>query len=1236
MFRFFQTGRIVRSLSATLSACALLVLLLTAESSSAFAQAIQFLGAQTVIASQNAGGLQHPQGVGLDSAGNLFVADTVNNRVVEIPLQNGVLNAAGQTVVMTGLNSPSGVALDSANNLYIADAGNNRVVKVPYQSGSYNSGAATTVGTGLLNPVSIAVDAANDLYIADEGNSRIVKVTSGGVQSVFLGGLSTPAGVAVDLSGNVYIAEAAANTVLEVLAATSAQITVSSNVVSPAGLAVDAAGNLYIADSGNNRIVKVPFANGALNPAGQTTVDSNLNAPTDAVLNSSGDFYIADKGSSRIVKFSVGGQDFGAIPVGQTSATATLEFGWNQPDTLSSIRVTTMGAVNLDYQQATGGSCAAGSAYVAGDVCTVNVIFAPALPGSRLGGVVLTDTAAPANAVSAPLVGIGTSSAIAFLPGVQTAVTTVSNPVGIALDGADNLYVAQAFASNSILKISPGGTTSTLGTGLYRPFGVAIDGAGNVYVADTYNQRVVKIAAGSGAQTTVGGGYVFPVGVAVDGAGNVYVADAGIPAGVPAVYKVAANGGAQTTIGTGLAQPYGVAVDPSGNIYIADLKKTSVIEVPVNGVQTTLGNGLNGPSGIAVDGVGNVYVADTNNNRVVEIPANGGAQFTVGTGLTLPSAVAVDANQNVYVADTSNGAVAKVDRTAPPSIAFGTVNVGTTVSHPVTVASVGNQPLHFATINTTDTQGGNFSVDASSVCSTTSPFVVGSTCRLVADFDPQASGASTGTLNLIDDALNVANAKQQIPLTGNSVQTLVSLAFTGPTSIVYGNTVQPFKLTALDGAGFPYTALSGAVTIAVTGTATASIPATFVNGVTSFTLPVLIPGNYTLSATSGGASGTFSLTVTKAPVTMTGVPATLVYGLPGPVVETVVGPYSGGAIATPSGSLTYTFNGVAGTPVALAGGKAGIALPTPLAPGTYVLAVQYPGDSNYLNNTATIDIAVTRAPVTMTLVSSDPASNPGASVTFTATVKSTTIGVPTGTVSFYDGQTLLATTAVDTQGVATYSTSTLTVGTHTIKAVYSGDVDFLGATSTTLQQTVNAPGFSIAASPTTLTLKQGQTGQVNVTMTPVGGYAGDVSLSCTGLPVWAACSFSPIVVTADGNNTAQTSQMTIITLGPNKGTVALNAPLRPASSSAPVAAMIFLPGGLLAGLLFGQRRRINTRTWHLLVLVVLFSGVVALGGCGMSSPSVPVGTYQVKLAAASGSGTSQIVENTSLTLVVTR
>ncbi len=618
--------------------------------------------------------LSHPNGLVLDSAGNLYIADSDNARVRQVT-PGGIINtvAGDGTMGYSGDNgqataaelwTPMGLAMDASGNLYIADADNHRIRKM-------NAGGTiyTVVGTGiagfsgdteaatsaqLWRPTGVAVDTAGNLYIADYFNQRIREVTfSDGVINTVAGigtigfsgdgGSATsaqfnyPLSVAVDGQGNLLIADSynfrirkmttggAINTVAGIgtqgFSGDGGPATKAAFAL-PMGLAVDASGNVFIADFANQRVREVTsngviqtvagIGNQGFSGDGGAATSAEFHLPTDVALDATGNLFIADSGNFRIRKVTSGG--------------------------------------------------------------VVSTIAGNGTPGFK---------------------GNSTQATSAELYG----------PAGMATDAAGNLFLAD-YLNQRVFKVTPGGAISTVaGNGtqgfsgdggpatsaqLNEPWGIAVDAAGNLFIADLVNHRIRKVTT-DGAIGTVAG-------MGIPGFGG--------------------DGGRATS--AQLNYPVGVAVDSAGNLFIADSGNNRIRRVTAGGVISTVaGNGIQGfigdggaataarlygPTGIAVDSAGSLFISDHGNNRVRKVTSDGIISTVAGLGtagfsgdgglataaqLNFPMGVALDASGNLFLADYTNNRVRMVK---PVSNFFPQVAAGSEYSTIFTIANTGPFP----------------------------------------------------------------------------------------------------------------------------------------------------------------------------------------------------------------------------------------------------------------------------------------------------------------------------------------------------------------------------------------------------------------------------------------------------------------------------------------------------------------------------------------------------------------
>jgi hypothetical protein len=226
------------------------------------------------------------------------------------------------------------------------------------------------------------------------------------------------------------------------------------------------------------------------------------------------------------------------------------------------------------------------------------------------------------------------------------------------------------------------------------------------------------------------------------------------------------------------------------------------------------------------------------------------------------------------------------------------------------------------------------------------------------------------------------------------------------------------------------------------------------------------------------------------------------------------------ASGTPTGTVTFNDGATALGTVALSSGQAQISTST-LAAGAHSITATYSGSSTYsgsISATLSQSVTATKTTTTTTLTSSLNPSVSGQSVTFTAAVMPSTA---TGTATFYDNGISIGSAPLSS-GTAKLSTSNLTVGAHSITAIYNGDSKDNASTSNTVTQ--NVTGFSISA-PSSASVHHGSKVSITVTVTPLNGFAGSVSLSVTGLPSRSTASFSPKSATGP----SWTSTLTITT-----------------------------------------------------------------------------------------------------------
>jgi trimeric autotransporter adhesin len=752
--------------------------------------------------------LNNPTGVAADNVGNLYIADTTDYLIRKVGPNGDIHTVAGsghQCQVSTDscgdntpakgtqvlMSSPLGVATDAAGNIYIADTKDNRIRVVNPQAQSITiagvtiapGNIATVAGTGdkcttptlpcgdggsavaafLNNPQGVAVDAAGNIYVADSGDHRIRIVSTTGTINAYVGtgnpcvpkagcgdggpalsaSLSGPWQMSVDTAGDLFLTDAPENKIREVNASTLIITTVAGNGMqgfsgdggsplsaqlnAPHGVWVDSSGNFVIGDTGNQRVrlvtsqitstCPVPpcittLAGGGL--ADSPTATSAIVAANRGVaLDTTGNLYIADTANNRVRELNSAGvttfAGSGIVGSGGNNGPATAAM-FNAPD-----------GVATD---------ASGNVYVAD---TANLVIREVNASTNIIQVVAGTTGKVCTPTTAPCGDGGPATSAMF-----------TMPSTVSLDSVGNIYITDQGANRiRRVDVTTGIITTVVGTGvactnsaigmcgdggpatsaqLNGPFSAVVDGSGNIYIADTNDNRIREVQASTGNIVP----YAFNGMPLLFGPMNV-------PA-LTAMYDT----------------PQNLALDPRGNLYVSG---SAIFYVIVRIDANATGNPVTAVAGIPGDPKFYGYAGDGG-------PALGAALNNTG--------VAIDGSGHLYVSDAGNDHIREILLTpsatvSPASLTFPAQLVGTT-SSPMTFKLInkGSDDLIISTI----VASGDFQLTQANPCMN-NQVAPGQSCTVPVTFRPTMLGIRTGSVTITDNAYQ--NPTQTVPLTGTGV-----------------------------------------------------------------------------------------------------------------------------------------------------------------------------------------------------------------------------------------------------------------------------------------------------------------------------------------------------------------------------------------------------------------------------------------------------------------------------------
>jgi len=1150
-----------------------------------------------------AGELQYPYGLALDSAGNIYIADTQNFTVRVVNTQSTAITVAGIGIQPGNIATVAGVLGSSGN--------------------SGDGGAATSAQFGAI--YGIAVDGSGNIYIADESYSYVRKISGSGIITTVAGngtcnyggsngdgGPATSAsvgcgyGIAVDASGNLFLSDISGGRIREV----NTQGIISTVAGSgsdfdgcggstggtgdggpanqatlncPIGVHVDSNGNPYFADYYGQTVRYINLQNVAITVAGVTiqpgnidrlagnqnpgysgdggpAVSAELSNPWDVVIDGAGNVYISDSENDVVRKVDSNGtittfagifNNWGYGGDGGPADAAAL----SQPAglALDSFRNLYVADSSNSVIRKISGNSGGDSVDFGAVALTSNTVQAVTLYMNQ--AVTISNVQSNGDFVAGVTPNIRAHAA-SSRPGPRSK----HLPAGV-LKLMRNLKPRTNSTPATVAHIPENGCIGTFAQGDICRMDVQ-------FTPTQPGPRWFQLTATDSDQTT----YTF--GLTGTGLGSLVSITPGIISTPPG----AAGVGAAT----------GMVRDDSGNTFVTYYQGDIVSKVTPQGVVSVVagipnaagydGDGglatsahLNDPIGITLDSVGNLYIADVFNNVIRKVDTNGIITTVAGQGtagysgdgslatnaeLSNPMAVLADTVGNLYIGDTFNNVVRKVDLTGKITTIAGT-GAG---------AGTGSWAL-------ADPNGGSGG-----------------------DGGPATQAQLNGPIGMALDG----NGNLYIADTWNGAVRRVD--GTGTISVVAG--------LCAEGCQSGYTGNGG--------------PATEAELNLPFGVAVDAAGDFYVADTGNGAirkiDATGVITTVAGNQQQSGLRAQAIHWYSQAKVAKT-GAHSLGSLGDGGLATNATIN----TPVSVSVDDNGNFYLTDVNVGVRMVNVST-SDMNF----GSINPASTSASQTVTVSDAGNAALNFSQISLAA--------------NFGWGSEVLCSISVP----VTPGNSCPLVAAFAPPAGgnYSGSIvltdDALNSPhSITMEGVGNQPDYSITANPTTLTLHQGQTGTATLTVTPIFGYTGTIQFACTGLPAYSTCSFLPTSAVFDGNTDPISVTLTVNTTGPATS-ASVTAPVsRPNQTPGSPLYAWLLPAGLVGVVLLGagdvRRGRKRPRVLPMLFVFALLTGVMFLNACATGGQTTtktnpppppppppvlvtPLGTYSALVAATATGG----------------
>jgi hypothetical protein len=1163
--------------------------------------------------------LNSPNGVAVDGAGNVYIADTGNSAIRVISTNSGYIttfagNGTGNpgyggdgklaTSALVLFDLPTGVSVDAAGNVYIADTANHRIRRVSHATGlistvagsgylnpngsgdgGYNGDAMLATNAQLNYPHAVAFDAAGNMYIPDTGNNRVREVLA--------------------VAGNITAASTIATFAGTGLQATTTcsshpSLAIATPLSVPSGVAVDAAGNVYIADTqaaairevnaGSGLILNLaindclsPYLNGNVDPFGGDLMVA-VYGPIGLALDGKGNLYFADSFDMVVAEIqgNVQNINYASVAVRQGSQSVPVTQLVDNNGNASLDLTTLTYGVNTAPGSAT--TCTAGPLAIAGE-CSLAAVFAPQVTANLAASQAGTINIAADTQPGPPQVPAPNSPLVINLSGNATAVNSTTTVVSVAPSPS-------VFGQSVTFTV---GITTGSGTGNL---------SGTVSIADTYKgvtttlAPLLPITLGSNGTTATATYTTATLGVGVHSiVASFSTGDSGhfsstsTDNGVKAVPLKVWEG--TTTTLTSSANPAQLGASVTFTAQVA-IGSAGGGVIPDGSVTFSWGSNAVSVAINTTTGIATYTTAAMPNGLIIPVTAvYGGDTATYVQPSTAPTL-----DQTVQVTDTL-GVVSYLNPSNyGNSVTFAAAISTTSAQAPTGVVKFFDNGIQIGT--------GTLSGNPAIAIFTSSSLTVGNhpiTVTYAGD-NYNTSAASTVTLNQTVTQTQTSTTVAAIPNPGLAG---APVAITATVQVVAGSAVVTGQVTFTSG-----TTTLGTATLSAGGTATIN--------------PILAPGVYPIIATyagdandHGSASAAYGLTVNQATTqtAVTAAPSSVVVAQSVTFTAKVTG--TGG---TPTGTVTFLSGTTTLGTGTLAAGTATFST-SALAAGPYSITAAYSGDTNDAASTSPAISLTVGTIATSTVLGSSSAGGTNPQNILVASVVNTSTGpVPTGTVVFTSGTTTLGTATLNTSGIATLVPNLVAGTNYSIVATYGGDASHGGSTSQAVTINSTVTDFDITITPTAVSIPTKENMTVGVTFTSNATFSDTLSLGCATLPVGMNCHFSALTVKLPTNGNV-TAQLTIDTGNPlSSGASAMH---RSSTSAGVALAGFLLPGGIFLGWVFRRKRRLSASLWLALLLVALPGVALLVTGCGNSvtTSSVAPGTYPIEVT-ATGTNSSVI------------